>query len=229
MTGSIIPQLVKKDLLILRKTIVFYALVSFLSIVVVFLLFGKVSNVILMNIAFTLMLAPAATCGIVMLMRTNVMEKEKNTQLFIMSLPVSVKEFTWAKLLANLPVFSGFWLAVCVTAFYLVFGLELLPLGAIPFICILFLGVFVAYTCILCVSLVFQSLNFTVISLTVAELGTVAYLWFIALYEPINRHVYEPSPVWNTTAVSIVIAQIVVAVCMIFLTFHLQQKKRDFS
>ncbi len=229
MTGSIVPQLIRKDFMIMRRTILVYALVSLLSIAIVFLLFGKVSNVVLMNLAFTLLLAPAATCGIVMLMKTNVMEKEKATQLFIMSLPVSAKEFAMAKLLINLPVFSAFWVVVCVAAFYLVFGLGLLPPGSMPFITIIFLGVFAAYTSILCISLVFQSLSVTVISLTVVELGTVAYLWVIALFEPINRHVYDPSPLWNSAAVSIVFVQIIVSIAMILMTLYLQNKKRDFS
>jgi len=94
------------------------------------------------NIAFTWLLGPAATCGIVLLMKTIVFEKEKSTQLFIMSLPVTVKEFTLAKLGVNVPVFAAFWLMVSGVAFYFAFGMGLFPYGTVPFITILFLGVF---------------------------------------------------------------------------------------
>ena len=87
MSASIIPQLVRKDFLIMRKMIGVFCLVSLASVGVLSLLYGHIPNWVLVNIASVLLLGPAATCGIVLLMRTNVFEKEKSTQSFIMSLP----------------------------------------------------------------------------------------------------------------------------------------------
>jgi hypothetical protein len=145
-----------------------------------------------------------------------------------MSLPITVKEFTQAKLLVNLPVFTAFWFAVSGVAFYFAFGLGLFPLGAVPFIAMVFLGVFVAYTFILSTSLLFQSLAITVLSITISEMATSAYLWYIVFLEPIQSHVHGPDIVWNPTAISIVAAQILVAVSTILTTLHIQNRKRDF-
>jgi hypothetical protein len=228
MSASIIPQLVKKDFLINRRMILIFCLVSLSSIAILGLLHGLIPDWVLLNVAFTLLLAPAATCGIVLLMKTNVFEKEKSTQSFIMSLPVTVKEFTLAKLLVNLPVFGAIWLLVAGVAFYLSLGLGLFPLGTVPFLTMVLLGVFVAYTGILSVSLLFQSLGITILSILFFQMGTSAYLWIVIFLDPIATNVYGPDIVWNATAIAILAAQIGMAVAMISATLLIQNKKRDF-
>jgi len=161
-------------------------------------------------------------------MRTIVVEKEKSTQLFIMSLPVTVKEFTIAKLLVNLPVFFAFWLVISAAAFYFVFGLGLFFYGTIPFITMIFLGIFIAYIGTLSISLIYQSLGITILSMCCFELGTPAYLWVIAFLEPISSHIYDAHPVWNSTAITIVATQILVAILIPLVAWHIQIKKRDF-
>ncbi|MFZ6770087.1 hypothetical protein ACO0LM_23800 [Undibacterium sp. Di26W] len=228
MNSSIVPQLVRKDFQIMSRTIFVFALVSLAAIGILPLLHGRIPNWVLVNIGFMMLLGPAATCGIVLIMKTNVFEKEKSTQPFIMSLPVSVKEFTLAKLLINLPVFGIFWLVVSAVAFYFAFGLKLFPPGAVPFVTMVFLGVFVAYTCILSVSLLFQSLAITVLSIMTFELGTSAYLWTIAFLDPIGPYVYGSAMVWNSTAIAIVVTQVIIAISVILATLHIQSTKRDF-
>ena len=228
MNNSIIPQLVRKDFLIMRKTILIFCLVSLVSIGILSMLYGRIPNWVLVNIAFIFLLAPAVTCGIVLLMKTIVFEKEKSTQLFVLSLPVTAKQLTLSKLLVNIPIFGAFWLVVSGVAFYFAFGLGVFPQGTVPFITMVFLGVFVAYICILSVSLLFQSLAITVLSIMIFELGTSAYLWTIVFLDPIQKHVYSSEAVWNSTAITIVTTQVVVAIFMISMTLHIQNKKRDF-
>src|SRR4051812_20231836 len=157
MSNSIIAQLVKKDFLMTRNTIFIFCLITLASVAAIYMIFGHVPKVVFLNLGFTLLIAPAITCAIVLLMKTIVMEKQKSTQLFIMSLPLSIREFTTAKLLLNLPVFTVFWLAVTAVAFYFSFGLGLFPYGSVPFITMIFLGIFVAYVVILSIAILYQS------------------------------------------------------------------------
>jgi hypothetical protein len=134
MSHSIIFHLVRKDFIIWRKMILIFSLISLSTLGILCLLYGRIPNVVYYNLGFTLLIISNAPCGIVLLMQTNVFEKVKSTQPFIMSLPVSVKEFTLAKLLVNLPVFSAFWLIMVAATFYFAFGLGLFPMGTLPFI-----------------------------------------------------------------------------------------------
>ena len=228
MSTSIVPQLVGKDLRLMRSTILMFVLVSLVFIAILDLLFGRVPVAVLANFGFILLAGPAGTCGIVMLMKTNVFEKEKSTLPFIMSLPVTVKEFTQAKLLFNLPVFSLFWLAISSAGFYFAFGRGLLPPGAVPFVTMVFLGGFVAYTCILATSLLSQSMPITVLSIALFEVGTSGYLWTVVFLAPIAQNIGGAQAVWNMPAIAIVAAQVLVAVSVILITLRILSNKRDF-
>ena len=228
MSQSIVPQLVGKDLRLMSPIILGFVVVSAVFIAILSLICGHVPVPVVANLGFIMVIGPAATCGIVVLMKTNVFEKEKSTQPFIMSLPITVKEFTRAKLLVNLPVFGLFWAAVSAVGFYFAFGRGLFPLGAVPFVTMVFLGGFVAYTCILAVSLIFQSMPITVLMIALFEVATSGYLWTVVFLKPIAQHVWGPQPVWNATAMAIVAAQVLVAVSVIVATSLIQNTKRDF-
>ena len=228
MSASIVPQLVRKDFRLMSRTISMFSLVSLVCIGILAALYGRVPTWMLLNIGFLLLLSPVGTCGIVVLMKTNVFEKEKSTQPFIMSLPVTVREFTRAKLLVNLSLFGALWLMISTVGFYFAFGLGLFPLSMVPFATIILLGCFVAYTVILCISLVFQSLGITVLSIAIIEMVTTAYLSTIAYLDPIAHHIAGPQIVWNSAAIAIVMAQVGVAVSLILGTVFVQNMKRDF-
>ena len=228
MSATIIPQLVRKDFMISRTMIGVFALVSLVCAGVVGLLFGRLPGWALVNLGLILLLSPAATCGIVLLMQTIVFEKEKSTQAFIMSLPVSAKQFALAKLLINLPVFAAFWLVITGIAFHFAFGRDFFPAGMIPFFVMVFLGAFVAYAGILSVSLWRQSLGLTVLAIALFEMGTSAYLWVVAYLDPVAKFMHGPEVVWNRAAIGIVAIQALAAVAMLSAALFHQSRKRDF-
>jgi hypothetical protein len=228
MSPSIVSLLAGKDFRLVSKIVLVFGLLSAALIAILSLVWGHIPAVMAGNFGFILLVGPAGTCGIVVLMKTNVFEKEKSTQPFIMSLPLTVKEFTQAKLLVNLPVFALFWAVISAAGFYFAFGRGLFPPGAIPFITMVFLGGFVAYTLILAVSLLFQSLGITVLCIALFEMGTSAYLWTVVLLPPIAQHIWGAQAVWNPEAIAIVTAQGLVAVAAIMATLLIQNTKRDF-
>ncbi|WP_189419051.1 hypothetical protein [Cellvibrio zantedeschiae] len=228
MSTSIIPQLVIKDLLITRKIILIFCAINILFIAIVGVLFGRVPNWAFVNLAFVLLVAPLFTCGMVLVFRTIVMEKVKATQPFIMSLPVTVKEFTAAKLWVNLPIFCALWVLSCGVTFYFAFWLGVFPYGTLPFVTMIFLGALLAYICILSASLIFQSHGITIISILLFELATSAYLWILVYLKPIANHIYGPVSVWNSTAITVIASQIFAAIFVILMTIYIQNKKRDF-
>lgn len=228
MSTSIIPQLVRKDFLMMRKMILICCVVMLASIAAICMMFGRVPKVVFFNLGFTLLITPAFTCGIILLMKTIVMEKQKSTQLFIMSLPVTVREFTIAKLFLNFTVFTVFWLVFTSVAFYFMFGLGVFPYGAVPFFAVLFLGIFVAYVGTLSVALIYQSYGITILTMLGIELVMPAYFWAIAYLKPIYRHIGGPHMVWNSTAIGVVALPILIAILISVITWHIQSKKRDF-
>ena len=228
MSTSIIPQLVRKDYMLTRKVILAFGLVALAGVVLTALLFERLPPWALVNMGFLLLMSPAATCGLVLLMTTVVFEKEKSTQAFIMSLPVTPKQYTIAKLAINLSVFGAFWLATSAISFYFAFGRGLFPDGTIPFVVMLFLGVFLAYAGILSVGMWRQSLGITVLCIALFEMGTSGYLWAIAFFEPVAGFMRGADAVWNPAAVGIVTLQVLAILTLITATLFFQGRKRDF-
>jgi len=228
MSASIVPQLVKKDFRLMRGTILGFVLVSIVFIAILSIIDGRLPLAVTANLGFVMLIGPAATCGIVVLMKTNVLERERFTQPFIMSLPVTVREFTRAKLLVNLPVFLVFWSIITAVAFYFTFGHGILPAGAMPFVSMVFLGGAVAYTLILSVSLLTQSMGITILSIVIFEVITSAYMWALAYFAPIRDHIWGTVPVWNTEAITVLVVQAAVAVTALAATLLMQNAKRDF-
>ena len=228
MSGSIVPQLVRKDFHLTRRIILAFALITLSAAAMLPWLHGRIPDWVLINIGFMLLIGPAATCGIVVAMKTIVFEKEKSTQAFILSLPVSVRDFTHAKLLLNLPVFGVFWLVASAVGLYLAIGRGIFAGGAAPFISMVFVGVLLAYCCILATSLISQSLAKTVLAIFLFEVGTSAYLWTIAFYEPVARHVKGPAAVWDSASMSIIALQLLAAAAVIGAAVMFQRRRRDF-
>ena len=224
MNTPVISRLVVKDLLLWRKMIMIFLAVGLASIAIVSGLYGRVPRLVFYNLGFTLLIAPTTTLGIVLLMQTNVFEKAKSTQLFVMSLPVTRTDFKIAKLLVNLPIFTLAWLATTAVAFYFMFGLRVLPTGAIPFMTMVFLGIYVAYLGILCVSLLSQSLGVTIIGILFFEVLTSAYLWVIVFLKPIGDHILSFDIVWNSTVLTILTLQIIAGIALVAAAVCLQGK-----
>ena len=165
-----------------------------------------------------------AAAGIHPIMATIVEERRDHTLAFVMSLPVTIREYTSAKLIANLLMFLSVWIT-SLASFVVFLGDGGMPDGTIPFGVILLVGILVAYTMILAVALVSESIG---MSIVVGNLGTQVFLWFVADLYAIRSVMGGREPVWNSTAVGILLGQLTLALVLIAGTFYLQARKKDF-
>ena len=229
MNYSMISALVRKDLLIYRQPIMNYFGLSILAAGLVGLMVGRVPNWVLVNLGFTLLILPVGVCGMHVLMHTTVHEKLRSVQPFILSLPITVKEFTWSKILVNLPVFTVLWLITSASCLFFAFGVGVFPRGMLPFVVMILVGFYLAYVCVLSVSLLFQSLGGSIFSTMFFQAGTAVYLIAIAhAVDDVGSHLMAPSPVWNATAHGIIGAQVLLSIAVLWGTLILQMRKRDF-
>ncbi len=227
MNTAIIARLIIKDFMLWRKVILIFFAVYVACSALVAILHDRIPAHVFLNLGFSLLVTPTATLGIVLLMQTNVFEKAKSTQHFIMSLPVTPTDFTLAKLCVNLPIFTVVWLAMAITGFYFTFGLGMLPPGTVPYMSIVFLGVFLAYVGVLSVSLICQSLGMTVGAILFFDILTPGYLWTILYLKPIGSVIESPVVVWNSTEIGIMAIQIAAAAAAVAGTLVFQGRRRD--
>jgi ABC-2 type transport system permease protein len=102
------------------------------------------------------------TLGIHLAMATVVTERTEQTLPFIMSLPISPREYTTAKILANVVIFMIPWLTLVIGTIAVIAGRSAVPDGLIPFSTVILTEIFAAYMIVLSVAIVSESTAWTI-------------------------------------------------------------------
>ncbi len=222
MTASIIPQLVRKDLHIMRTSILWWWAGGAAAILIAVL---SSQTFIFSMILF---IACMMGAGVHMVIRTVIEERREQTLAFIMSLPITVKEYTSAKLIANLAVFLSVWLTLSGASFALFIGSDGLPVGAIPFVTIVLVGIFLGNTLVLSTSLITESMGWAIGSTVVANLGNQIFLRWVADLPGISSVIGGNVAAWNQTVIIVIAGQLIATIVLIALAYVLQVRKTDF-
>lgn len=224
MSQSIVRQLVIKDLQIMRNFVLLYWAGGFASVAFVVLVDSEVAG----TVGFMLFICAMAGAGIHSFYQTIIEEKIKLNLPFIMSLPVTLREYNVAKITANLLIFSSVWLTLSAASFVIFVGDDGLPTGIMPMMAIILVGIFLSYTMMLATALITGSQGYTIFALVFANIGTQGVMWFIADLYPIRSFIGGNEAVWNTTAVSVLLIEVLVIVLLLVLTVFVQFRKKDF-
>lgn len=226
MGPSIIKPLVLKDFEIMRTPILCWWTGGLLATALPWLFAGE--RVFMASlILFVTAMAGAGFHGV---MQTVVEERREKTLPFIMSLPITVREYTSAKLVANLTLFAVVWITLSAASLVVAVGTADSPLakGTIPFISIVLVGILLAYTIVLTTSLVSESIGVSIAAIVIANIATQIFLWWIASLDGIRSTMGAGEAVWSRTALIVLGGQLLAVVGLLWLTYILQARKRDF-
>jgi len=222
MSESIVRQLIIKDLRLMKLPAIAYWISGLVSIVVV-VVGGDVAGMT----AIILFIAALFGTGVHSAMLTVTEERREQTLPFIMSLPITIREYTSAKLIGNMLLVGGVWLTLS-AASYVVFIGEALPLGAVPFITIVLIGILLAYVVILATTLIWETMTPTIVAIVAANLCTQGLLWWIASLHGIRSTIGGNAIVWNTTSIAVIALQVAGIIALLAITYQLQARKTSF-
>lgn len=224
MTHSMVSKLVSKDLKINQTPILLWSLAAVAGILIVFFIPGLVAA----NIGFSLVVGALCGVGIHMMAHTVVFDNVKGTHIFIMSLPITFRQYTISKLLVNIGVFYVMWVLLSAACIYVTFSQGILPMGSLPMMAMVLLSILPVYSLILSVCILTQSVSYTVVTATPVIFATVVYLWRIVYFDSVGAYVWGSQAVWNTTVYSVMIAQVLISIILPVLTVIVQFRKKDF-
>jgi hypothetical protein len=222
MSESIVRQLIIKDLRLMKIPAIAYWLSGLVAIVVV-VVGGDVAGMT----AIILFVAALFGTGVHSAMLTVTEERREQTLPFIMSLPITIREYTSAKLIGNMLLVGGIWLTLSAASCVVFIG-EALPLGAVPFITIVLIAILLAYVIILATALIWESMTPTIVAIVAANLCTQGLLWWIASLHGIRSTIGGNAIVWNTTSITVIALQIFSIVALLAITYQLQSRKTSF-
>lgn len=220
----LVQQLIQKDWYFLRKSLVVYLAVGAFALFLVSA--GSegtfyAGSVLLFTILISL--------GIHLVMATVIQERTHQTLAFVMTLPISPREYTTAKMLANLSIFLVPWTIFLVgTLAILGFGLDGAGLALIPFAVVILTEILVAYCFVLAVALVSESEGWTIAAMVTTNLAFQGVLYVVSHLPEMASTMKGSSVVWNSTSLGLLGFQFVLIAALVIATFRLQARKTDF-
>jgi len=221
---KLVQILVQKDWYFMRKSLAVYLALGAFGL---FLISAGsegtfyAGSVLLVTILISL--------GIHLVMATVIQERTNQTLAFVMSLPISPREYTMAKVLANLTIFLIPWLILVMGSLAILgFGLEGAGLALIPFAVVILTEIFVAYCFVFAVGLVSESEGWTIAAMVLTNLLFQGVLYGVSHLPDMASTMKGSAIVWNATSISLLGVEIAMIATLIAVTFHLQSRKTDF-
>jgi ABC-2 type transport system permease protein len=223
MNSSMVKRLILKDWYLQRLPIALSVLGG-IAAMAILILGGKAGFTMGLILLVTVLVASSA----ISTTNLTVLERKEQTLPFLMSLPISFREYTAAKLIAILVVFLIPW-SVSMGASFAV--LALAPThsqGLIPYVAIMGSEMLMSTCFIAAVGLITESQGWTITAVMIGNLAINGIGYLVAHIDGVSRYMFGPVARWTTTASALLIAEYALMALMLGGTFLVQSRKKDF-
>jgi len=178
-------------------------------------------------IGLILLIMVIISIGAQMAVATIVTERKEQTLPFVMSLPISYREYTASKIWGNLIIFLVPWVTMVLGSF----GLLLLSpssRGLLPYTAIMSTEILLSTCLILAVALITESQGWTVVAIMVGNLAVNGIGYVVAHIPGIAKEMWGSTIQWSGAASALLLAEFAIVVLLLGVTFLVQSKKKDF-
>jgi ABC-2 type transport system permease protein len=223
MNYAMIKPLIQKDWYLQRYVVLGYSLAGFLALFLVNLrgeTWITIGNLLLITVLIAL--------GFHLAVGNIITERTQQTLPFVMSLPISIREYTTAKILANLGIYLIPWSVLAITSYAIILTRDTLPDGLIPMVTLILVGILVNYCLMLTAALTSESQGWTIAVVILGNLLLQTFMSFISNLPGTKNAIASSSVVWDTTTVLILLAEFGIIAVLLCIIFLVQFKKTDF-
>lgn len=166
--------------------------------------------------------------GAQLAMASIVNERSDQTLAFVMSLPISYREFTASKIFGSLLIFLVPWVSLAAASLIVVSSSKTVSHGLVPYVAIM-AGEILASTCMVTATAVItESKAFTIAAIMVGNLALNGIGYWVAHMPGISAGMDGARIVWTATARGLLVGEFGLIVLLLSATFYLQSRKRDF-
>jgi len=222
MTRSLVWRLIVKDWYLSRSTLAVIAVVGALSVGSLYLRQGLTSLLGMLTALFATIFL-----GVLMPQQTILNERKRQNLAFMMSLPLSARDYTTAKILSNLLAFLALWLPITIGMIGTVAGTGLYG-GIVPLMTVAALAPFVGFALFVAVGLVTESETAALTTMAACNVS-YSFVWlFISRIPGFLHDLGSPVAIWQPEIQAIVAGEIGLILGSFGLTFYFQSQKTDF-
>lgn len=222
MNYQMVKRLVWKDWYLCRQAILM-AIVAGLVCTAVALFGGKGGFTLGLIALITVLVVGGAYLPV----QTTVMERKEKTLPFVMSLPISYREFTAAKVLANLLAFLVLWLPL---VFLALFAIAIVPElhGVVSYVAIMAVEILVSTSLVIAVAIVTESQGWTIAAMILGNLALNGFGYYFAHIDSIGGAMWKAHFYWSPAATTILLAEFATVALLLGATLFVQSRKTDF-
>lgn len=222
MNYAMVKQLILKDWYLQRWPIL-ASLAGVVASLGIIASGGKVAFLL----GLILLIMVVISIGAHMAVSTIVTERKEQTLPFVMSLPISYREYTASKIWGNLLIFLVPWLTMLLGSF----GLLLLSPGSrglLPYAAIMSTEMLMSTCLILAVALITESQGWTVAAIMVGNVAVNGIGYVVAHIAGIAKGMWGSTVQWSGAASAVLVAEFATVALLLGVTFFVQAKKKDF-
>jgi len=224
MNSFMIKKLIFKDWYFNRYIMLAYLVGGLVALAVMFS-----GGTTAFTIGSILLVTAIVSLGCHLVLGTVVQERTNQTLPFVMSLPVSVQDYTAAKLFANFTVFLVPWLLLSVFLLSIMSSSQIASGGAVPIFTLMLFWMVITYLIMLGTALVSESEGWTIVAMAVCNTAfTLVFMGLNAIDGIGGALLNQPDVVWTGASLSVLAAEIALIVLILGLTFYFQSRKTDF-
>jgi ABC-2 type transport system permease protein len=224
MNIAMISRLIRKDWYLNRAGILASLFAGVVTLGLVAAMHGSQLALILgVIVVVTILIGMGA-----MVMLSSAMERRQQTLPFVMSLPISYREYTTAKIVGGMLIFLVLWGALIADVVATILLTPGIPHGLIPFVAVMAVEILMTTCLITAVSVTTESHGWTVAVAQVGGLSLNVIGWSIVRLPGIGGTMRSTTVQWSGTATVLLVAELAVIAFMLLITFYVQAHKRDF-
>jgi ABC-2 type transport system permease protein len=161
-------------------------------------------------------------------MMSAAIERKQQTLPFVMSLPITYREYTTAKIVGGMLIFQVLWVALVTALVATILLTPGFPHGTIPFVVIMSVEILVSTCLITVVSVTSESQGWTTAAAQVGALSLNLIGWSIVRLPGIGRTMGGATMQWSGTATVLLAAELTLIALMLAIAFFVQSRKKDF-
>jgi ABC-2 type transport system permease protein len=222
MNYSMVGNLILKDWYFQRRAILLCFAGGILSLGII-AFGGKVGFYLGLLSLITIMILIAAT----LVMGTLVGERENQTLAFVMSLPISFREYTAAKILVNLLVFVPFWITLVAGSLGLILATPTSH-GLFAFTVIMAVEILMNTCLMIAVALVTESKGWTISAMVAGNLAINVVGYIVAHIPGISDGMFGTTIHWRPAATITLTVEFALIALMLSGAFLILSRKKDF-
>jgi ABC-type transport system involved in multi-copper enzyme maturation permease subunit len=222
MNYSMVKSLILKDWYFQRTAILSCLAGGILSLGII-AFGGKFGFYLGLVLLITIMVVIGAT----LVMGTLVGERENQTLAFVMSLPISFREYTAAKILVNLLIFIPFWLTLVAGSLGLILISPTIH-GLFAFTVIMAVEILMSTCLMIAMALVTESKGWTISAMIAGNLAINVVGYIVAHIPGISNGMFGTTIQWRPAATISLTVEFALIATMLGGAFLIQSRKKDF-